>query len=102
MRRLWHIIFIFCILHVILGKQNPLSIPDTSAQYTQFAPIGIIDVGAGPKYREYKRYLPIDPSMSLYSTLSENQPLNIRTVPRKTTQHVNTSREAIANAIAQT
>jgi lipase ATG15 len=101
MRLPWHLLSIISTFSIVNAKQHPLHIPQTSPTPEQdlFSPIGIIDVGAGPQYREYKRYLPISPS-SLHVFGSETA-LFIRSVPRTTTQHSNSSREAITNAVTQ-
>jgi putative lipase involved disintegration of autophagic bodies len=101
MRLLWHLLSVVSTLSIVNAKQHPLHIPQTrqTPEHDVFTPIGIIDVGAGPQYREYKRYLSISPSS--FSVFGAETPLSIRSVPRNTTQHSNSSREAISNAITQ-
>src|SRR5271170_6988404 len=102
MRRLLHfLLLIFSIFVFVYSKQHPLSSPPSPASHKQFSAIGIIDVGAGPKFRDNKRYLPIHPLSPLHTTLHHGSSLNIRSLSRNTTQHVNPTREAINNAITQ-
>jgi putative lipase involved disintegration of autophagic bodies len=77
------------------------STPSAPTAHQELSAIGIIDVGAGPKYRDYKRYLPIYPSSSLHATLHHGSSLHIRALPKRTTQHVNLTREAISHALVQ-
>src|SRR6202035_4816100 len=78
----------------------PLSIPASSPEHKTFSPIGIIDIGAGPQYRSYKRFLPITSLKALYNAQS-GPPLSIRALTRNTTQHVSRSRDAINHAVTQ-
>ena len=99
-----HLIYAVCLTLIALlvsAKQHPLSAPSSPSSRQPFSAIGIVDVGVGPKYREYKRYLPIYPLTSLHTTLHHGNSLNIRSLPRNTTQHSTPNREAIAHAITQ-
>lgn len=98
-RLLWQLAFVVFSVFVS-AKQSPLSIPASIPEHELFRPIGIIDVGAGPQYREYKRYLSITPSTSL-NIFGDGDSLAIRSLAHTTTQHVNQSREAIAHAVSQ-
>ena len=99
MRRLLYLICFIFIVVLACAIQQPLSQPPSS--HKPFSAIGIIDVGAGPKYREYKRYLPIHPSSPLHATLYQGDTLNIRSLRRITTQHVTINRDSISHAITQ-
>lgn len=101
MRRLLTFICFSVLFAVVFAKQHPLSTPFSPPQHKQFSAVGVIDVGAGPKYRDYKRYLPIHSSSSLHATFNEGDTLNIRSLPRNTTQHVSRNREAINHALTQ-
>jgi len=75
----------------------------TSPQHgSTFSAIGILDVGAGPTYRAYKRYLPIHPSSTLQAALHKNHTFKIRSLPRTAPQHSKINRAAIAHAVNQT
>ena len=102
MKHLLYIISISILSLLVSSKQQPFKSSDsTSPHYQQFSPIGILDVGVGPEYRDRKRYLPLDRSSSLY-TLENSHPLLFRGIKRTTPQHAKITRESIANAITQT
>ena len=82
--------FIFC-LQILLACIHAFQLPFFSPNRQEFSVIGIIDVGAGPTYRDYKRYLSIHPLSAVYSMLHDGPPLTIRSLPRKTTQYENLS-----------
>jgi putative lipase involved disintegration of autophagic bodies len=100
MRRLLYLLCLSLIALLSSAKQHPFSSP-SSSNHQQFSAIGILDVGVGPKYRQYKRYLPIYPLTSLQATLHHDEPLNIRSLARNTTQHPIRNRESIAFAVTQ-
>lgn len=102
MRHLYVIFSLFVFFLCVQSKQHLLQPSKHLPQHQQFSVVGVLDVGVGPQYREYKRWLAVSPSSLLHATLSQHIPLVIRSLPRKTTQHVNTTREAINNAIEQT
>lgn len=101
MRRLLRFICICFILGLVFAQQHPLLSPLSLPQHKQFSAVGVIDVGAGPKYHEYKRYLPIQPSSPLHTALHQGETLNIRSLSRNTTQHVATNRDSINHAVTQ-
>ena len=81
MRQLLYLLCLSFIVVLACATQHPLSQPLSS--HKQFSAIGVIDVGAGPNYREYKRYLPIHSSSPLHATLYQGDTLNIRSSPAK-------------------
>lgn len=98
------LVYFFCISYcfiLVIAKQHAFSILPSFSSHKQFSAVGVLDVGVGPMYREYKRYLHITPSSPLHVALHDGSSLNIRSVPRNTFQHVNTSREAISLALKQ-
>jgi len=102
MRQLLHLLC-FCLIFVsVSAKQHLFSSSPTFPPHQLFSPIGILDVGVTPKYREYKRFLPLHTTTTLYTTLYDtSSPLNIRSLSRNTTQHIDSSRETISHALTQ-
>ena len=103
MQRLIHVLCLCLVFVCASAKQHLFSSSPKYPPHKLFSPIGILDVGVTPKYRDYKRFLPLHPSSSsLYTTLYDTSlPLNIRSLSRNTTQHVDSSRETISHALAQ-
>jgi lipase ATG15 len=103
MRRLCGLVLLLLVFTLVYSKQHPLKSSAVHPPQRQlFSAVGILDVGVGPPYREYKRWLPVSPSSLLYTTLHHDDTFNIRPLTRNRTQHVSTSREAINHAITQT
>jgi lipase ATG15 len=101
MQRLLYFISLSFIFALALANQHPFSTVSSTPQHKRFSAVGVLDVGAGPKYRHYKRYLPIYPSSPLYATVNQGATLDIRSLPRNTTQHVNINRQSITDALTQ-
>lgn len=74
-----NVIFVHC-------KQHPFGTASSLRQPQQFHAVGILDVAVPPQYREYKRYLPIPSSSSLYTSLHHGDALYIRSLSRNTNQ----------------
>jgi len=102
MQQLFYTLCFCLILVCVSGKQHLFSPSPAYPPHQLFSPIGILDVGVIPKHRDYKRFLPLNPSSSVHTTLYDiSSPLNIRSLPRNTTQHIDSSRETISHALAQ-
>jgi len=101
MRHILHLLLLAFIFAFANAKQHPLTSPPSPHPHTPFSAIAVLDVGVGPKYRDYKRYLPVYPTTFLHALLNDGDSFSIRSVPRTTTQHVNISRHAIDFALTQ-